>query len=128
MWLARALGHRRRCKAWGGGEWRVVAERGSVDEGVVLAARTIGALCMRAESIVHVFSAICLKDRPTCLLRHPDNLAVASRRVGALRVRLCDREGLRRRWHLRHGPLWYGMSKLEKRRTRKRYEGSVTAD
>ena len=60
----------------------IVAERGSVDEGVVLAARTIGALCMRAESIMHLFSFDCSKDRPTCLLRHPDDLAVASRRAG----------------------------------------------
>ena len=48
----------------------IVAERGSVDEGVVLAARTIGALCMRAESIMHFLSSACSKDRPTCLLRY----------------------------------------------------------
>jgi len=105
-----------------------VAERGSVDEGVVLAARTIGALCMRAESIMHLFSFDCSQDRPTCLLRHPDDLAVASRRAGTSEYvfatgKNCDSAG-----NCAYGYLWYGMPILEKRWTRKRYEGSVTAD
>lgn len=57
----------------------IVAERGSVGEGVVLAARTIGALCMRAESIMHFFSS---EDTTTRLLRYSDDLAVASRKAG----------------------------------------------
>ena len=71
-------------KAWGDGEWRAgtvgfVAERGSVDEGVVLAARTIGASCMRAGSSMHFFGS---EDATTCLLRDSDDLAVASRKAG----------------------------------------------
>lgn len=76
-------------KAWGDddGEWRerallgIVAERGSVGEGVVLAARTIGALCMRAESIMHYFSSDS-ENTATRLLRYSDDLAVASREAG----------------------------------------------
>ena len=105
----------------------IVAERGSVDEGVVLAARTIGALCMRAESIMHFFSSDS-EDTTTCLLRYSDDLAVAQ--SWDLRVRpLCDREELRRRWRLRHGLLlWYALWYTESGEVvdRKRYEGSVT--
>lgn len=92
-------------KAWGDdGEWRerallgIVAERGSVDEGVVLAARTIGALCMRAESIMHFFSSDS-EDTTTCLLRYSDDLAVASRKAGTCEYALfatgksCDAAG-----------------------------------
>jgi hypothetical protein len=57
----------------------IVAERGSVGEGVVLAARTIGAFCMRAESSMHFLSA---EDTITCLLHYSDDLAVASRKAG----------------------------------------------
>ena len=91
-------------KAWGDdGEWRerallgIVAERGSV-EGVVLAARTIGALCMRAESIMHFFSSDS-EDTTTCLLRYSDDLAVASRKAGTCEYALfatgksCDAAG-----------------------------------
>ena len=57
----------------------IVAERGSVNEGVVLAARTIGALCMHAESSMHFFSS---EDTTTRLLRYSNDLAVASRKAG----------------------------------------------
>ena len=75
-WLvARKFSVRRRCESLGrwrveSGHFWVVAERGSVDEGVVLAARTIGALCMRAESSMHFLSSACSKDSPTSLPRH----------------------------------------------------------
>jgi len=61
-----------------------VPERGSVNEGVVLAARTIGALCTcESESIMRFFSSeACSKDTTSCLLlRYPDALVVASRRA-----------------------------------------------
>jgi hypothetical protein len=57
----------------------IVAERGSVGEGVVLAARTIGALCMRAESSMH---SLCAEDTTTCLLCCSDDLALASCKAG----------------------------------------------
>ena len=88
-------------KAWGDGEWRAgtfgrrVAERGSVDEGVVLAARTIGALCMRAESTMHFLSS---EATTTCLLRYSDDLAVALRKSGTCEYafatgKICDAAG-----------------------------------
>ena len=89
-------------KAWGDGEWRAgtfgrrVAERGSVDEGVVLAARTIGALCMRAESSMQFLSS---EATTTCFLRYSDDLAVASYKAGTCEYAFatgknCDAAGI----------------------------------
>ena len=113
-------------KAWGDdGEWRerallgIVAERGSVDEGVVLAARTIGALCMRAESIMHFFSSDS-EDTTTCLLRYSDDLAVASRKAGTCEYafatgKVCD--AARDCVTVYHFGMLYGIPGLAKRWT-----------
>ena len=108
-------------KAWGDGEWRAgtlgfVAERGSVDEGVVLAARTIGALCMRAESSMHFLSS---EATTTCLLRYSDDLAVASRKAGTCEYAFatgknCDAAGVCVTVYF---GMLYGIPSLEKRWT-----------
>ena len=96
----------------------IVAERGSVDEGVVLAARTIGAFCMRAESIMHFFSSDS-EDTTTCLLRCSDDLAVASRKAGTCEYAFatgkdCDASG---DCVTVYFGMLYGIPSLEKRWT-----------
>lgn len=98
-----------------------MAERGSVDEGVVLAARTIGALCMRAESIMHFFSfSSDSEDTTTRLLRYSDDLAVASRKAGTCEYtfatgKICD--AARDCVTVYYFGMLYGISSLEKRWT-----------
>jgi hypothetical protein len=94
----------------------IVAERGSVDEGVVLAARTIGALCMRAESSMHFLSA---EDTTTCLLCCSDDLALASRKAGTCEYAFatgkdCDASG---DCVTVYFGMLYGIPSLEKRWT-----------